>query len=121
MKKFIFVTALLGSSVYAAEIELNNVVFRSGEFGIEPIIELSISNNTQNEVVAFKAGLTCLDAFGDVAFTLNITDRSANIPPRARVTGAWKPNMFSDAGKIVLSNDAKNFSCSFEDIQVVLK
>jgi len=107
--------------------ELNGLKLEGVRFGVDKMfgvsgqIQLDLTNTTDKEVVAYKVNFQCNDAFGDKAFAMNLTSKSANIPAGQSDTGSWEPNMFGNAADILKNNDAKNFDCGFNSVQVVNK
>ena len=101
------------------ELELVGVEFGRGEFDVTAVLKLDLKNNTNSEIVAWKGNVTCLDAFGDEAFSMKLNSKSANILPGKTESGRWSPNMFGKAGSVIKNNDAKNFTCSLSDVKLV--
>jgi len=101
------------------ELELVGVEFGRGEFDVTAVLKLDLKNNTNSEIVAWKGNVSCLDAFGDEAFSMKLNSKSANILPGKTESGRWSPNMFGKAGSVIKNNDAKNFTCSLKDVKLV--
>ena len=110
--------ATISTSAYANDMTLDNVEFSVGEYGMKSFIDLTVTNHSDKEIVAFKGQIICLDAFGDLAFEYGIKASSANVLPKATEILTWSPNMFSKVGQIVKANDAKNFKCSLGDLKI---
>jgi len=111
-------TVAITTSASANDMTLDNVKFSVGEYGMKSYIDLTVTNHSDKEIIAFKGKITCLDAFGDPAFDYGIKASSANVLPNATETLTWSPNMFSKVGQIVKANDAKNFKCSLGDLKI---
>jgi hypothetical protein len=111
-------TIAITTSASANDLTLDKVEFSKGEYGVKSFIDLTVTNHSDKEIIAFKGQVTCLDAFGDPAFVYGVKASSANVLPNATETLTWSPNMFSKVGQIVGANDAKNFKCSIGDLKI---
>ena len=110
--------ATISTSAYANDMTLDKVEFSKGEYGVKSFIDLTVTNHSDKEIIAFKGQVTCLDAFGDLAFVYRIKSTSANILPNATEIKTWSPEMFSEVGEVVGNNNAKNFKCSLGDLKI---
>ena len=111
-------TIALSTTASASDMTLDKIEFRVGEYDIKSFIDLTVTNHSDKEIIAFKGQVTCLDAFGDPAFEYGIKASSANVLPNATETFTWSPNRFSKVGQIAKANDAKNFKCSLGDLKI---
>ena len=111
-------TIAITTSASANDLTLDKVEFSKGEYGVKSFIDLTVTNHSDKEIIAFKGQVTCLDAFGDPAFVYGVKASSANVLPNATETLTWSPNMFSKVGQIVGNNNAKNFKCSIGDLKI---
>jgi hypothetical protein len=111
-------TIAITTSASANDLTLDKVEFSKGEYGVQSFIDLTVTNHSDKEIIAFKGQVTCLDAFGDPAFVYGLKASSANVLPNATETLTWSPNMFSKVGQIVGNNNAKNFKCSLGDLKI---
>jgi hypothetical protein len=111
-------TIAITTSASANDLTLDKVEFSKGEYGVKSFIDLTVTNHSDKEIIAFKGQVTCLDAFGDPAFVYGLKASSANVLPNATETLTWSPNMFSKVGQIVGNNNAKNFKCSLGDLKI---
>jgi hypothetical protein len=112
-------TIAITTSASANDLTLDKVEFRTdADFAIKSFIDLTVTNHSDKEIIAFKGQVTCLDAFGDLAFVYRIKSTSANILPNATEIKTWSPEMFSEVGEVVGNNNAKNFKCSLGDLKI---
>ena len=97
-------------------IAVNNLSFGTDQYGIYGVLRFSVKNDTDKEIIAWKGRFVCRNAFGEEAFALNLSDDSSNIKPGKSDSAAFQLNPYEKAGKLVLTNDAKNFKCGFTSI-----
>jgi len=109
---------LFSTSATAQTLELVDVDFSSDKYGLSGILGLTVKNNSDREIIAWKGILTCYDALGDLAFKTKLKSRSANIKPRQTEVGKWEVEMFTSVHNVVMNNDADNFDCSLDDVKV---
>lgn len=122
MKKSMLVaTALIAISTtaQAEALRLNRTLFSSDEFNIQGRIELNLTNTSSKEIVAFKGTIVCNDAFGEEVIRMPVISRSANIPAGKTDSYIWAVGIWTREGKLIQTNNARNFKCSFVNQQIV--
>jgi hypothetical protein len=116
-----FIALLLtATTAQANEIEMTGYDFRKNGDN-NGMIVVNIKNVSTKEVVGAKYTIVCYDVFDDQVVTLNVKHRSMNLAPGDSKQTGWVPNIFSDQSELIANNNAKNFLCELDIVQVILK
>lgn len=118
-----------GASVVNAianTLELSSVAFDSRLMSTEII--LTVTNVSEQSIVAWRGQLVCLDPFDDPVIDVFVIARSANIGPNEshNVVRRLDPEIgdedarkVAQAALIVRENKAENFTCALHDLEIV--
>ena len=102
-------------------LELVLTAFKRGEYAWDSRLILNVKNNTDKEIVAWSANITCVDTLGNQAFKMGVRSSSANIQPGKMESAQFEPDPFSGAEDTVRNNKSKNFDCSLSNVKISQK
>lgn len=101
-------------------LELVLTAFKRGEYAWDSRLILNVKNNTDKEIVAWSANITCVDTLGNQAFKMGLRSASANIQPGKIESSQFEPG-WGEAEDTVRNNKSKNFDCSLSNVKISQK